>query len=95
MYIINVVNGLKIPVYHLSTIACLTIANENRVFLSFSDWGNWLKFPVKRLFPRTIASSSNVSHGQKGLAVCIFENSSALLILPIDVKRLFNISARS
>ena len=40
--IISVVNHLKIPVFHLTVVACLTMAKENRVFLAFSDWRNWL-----------------------------------------------------
>ena len=40
--ITSVVNRFKIPVFHLTVVACLTMANENRVFLAFSEWRNWL-----------------------------------------------------
>ena len=40
--ITSVVNHLKIPVFHLTVVACLTMANEKRVFLAFSEWRNWL-----------------------------------------------------
>ena len=40
--IISEVNHLKIPIFHFTTVVCLTMANENRVFLAFSDWRNWL-----------------------------------------------------
>ena len=48
--IVSVVNHLKIPVFHSTVVACLTMANENRVVLAFSDWRNLLLFPVKRGF---------------------------------------------